>query len=107
MSETWSHPVFATREEFEEQLRNVIASEQEDGFCWWYLSFATEDEFLGGLYIPASGVVEASMIAGILGLNPGGEVAGLSMADVPPAVFDANVPPEMRMRLLSQEEVEG
>ena len=107
MSEEWSHPVFATREEFEKRLAEVILEEQEGGRGWWYLSFATEEEFLGGLYLEASGPVEACMIAGLLGLNPGGEVLAWPVTPEKLEQFAQNVPDEKRYRLLTKEEVDS
>lgn len=103
MSE-WSHPVFKTPEEFEERLLDVLAVEQEQENSWWYLSFATEDTFLGGLYIRARGTVSAVDKAIKLGLNPGGQVQSVRI-DVSEDVFNAEVPMSKRMRLLTAEEV--
>lgn len=67
---------------------------------WFYLSFATDDEFLGGLYVEGADGEHALVTASILGLNPGGEVAmcgPLSITDM-----DANVLPTDRYRLLTK-----
>ena len=42
---------------------------------WYYLSFADEEGFLGGLFIYAHGVATAVDKAWGMGINPGGEVA--------------------------------
>jgi hypothetical protein len=64
----------------------------------YYLSFATEGEFLGGVFIEAHGIITATEKAHELGINPGGEVA--CWGPVPPPVASA------MDRLLSKEEVE-
>jgi hypothetical protein len=48
----------------------------------WYLSFASETEFLGATVIEADSGMEAWTKATLRGLNPGGEVM---MLQVPPA----------------------
>jgi hypothetical protein len=85
---------------------------------WWYLSFAEPnvDEggtapvgegFRGGLYIEAASLADAVTQSHELGLNPGGEVAGIEIPAEAMADFEENVPPELRLRLLSKNEVEG
>jgi hypothetical protein len=46
----------------------------------WYLSYATEEKFLGGVFILAFGPLSAAMRSQAQGLNPGGEVM---MIEVP------------------------
>ena len=43
---------------------------------WWYLSFADDDGFLGGVYVEAESFLEAVTQADVHGANPGGEVLG-------------------------------
>ncbi len=40
----------------------------------WYLSYATEEKFLGGIFVLAFGPVSAVMRVQAEGLSPGGEV---------------------------------
>lgn len=86
--------------------RSRIEDTSETG--WWYLSFAdpnrpTGTQFLGGLYIDAPSLPDALTKSHLLGLNPGGEVMFVEM----PMEFFENVPEDMRLRLLSREELEG
>jgi hypothetical protein len=67
----------------------------------WWLSFATDDRFLGVAVVgPAETVEVAAEMARELGIHPGGEVAGLPN---PPAI-DACIGPQWRGRLLSRPE---
>lgn len=100
----WDHPVFATREEFDARLAEVYAEGGTDE-AWWYLSFATDAGFLGGLYIRADHGVDACVKAGILGLNPGGEVQ--FVGPIPDEALEAQVAVGNRYRLLTAEEVDG
>ncbi len=70
---------------------------------WFYLSFATDDEFLGGVYVQGFTDTDALFNATARKLNPGGEVAmwgPLSSEDL-----DENVPPADRYRLLTKQEL--
>jgi hypothetical protein len=64
---------------------------------WTYCSFADDDGFLGGVIVEASNVVEAAIVASMLGINPGGEVLGAPCPSVPPERF--------RNRLLSLDDL--
>lgn len=68
---------------------------------WWYLSFAGEEGFLGGVVVgPAGGIAEAVQLARRRNCNPGGEVLG---CPIPPTL----VPPErFRFRLMDKEQVQ-
>ena len=66
---------------------------------WWYLSFATQTDFLGGVIVQGGSVIEATKEAWRLGINPGGEVLGV---EVPP---EFPLPPDMTNRLLAKDEV--
>lgn len=66
----------------------------------FYLSYASETEFLGAIIIETRGMTTAMMETHALGINPGGECMGI---EIPPE----NYPPkECWNRLLSREEVE-
>jgi hypothetical protein len=65
----------------------------------WYLSFATDDEFLGGCVVEAYGIATAIVRTHVLGINPGGEVMG-----VPVPEEDRDRLPHDR--LLTREEIE-
>ncbi len=85
-------------------VRNISAHHVfEEGMnevSWWWLSFATETEFLGGVFLQAKGMVDAVAKSHRLGLNPGGSVMTVS-------VPDGKTPPEHLInRLLTKEEAE-
>jgi hypothetical protein len=67
---------------------------------WMYLSFATEKEFLGAIYIEAHGIASAVAKANVLGISPGGQVWGVDIPDV-----SLLPPPEYREKLLSKEQL--
>lgn len=83
------------------RIAQLIANELSDpkNAGVYYLSFADEDGFRGGVFIEAHGVVSAAEKASELGINPGGEVA--CWGPVPPPVDSA------MNRLLSKEEVKA
>jgi hypothetical protein len=61
-------------EKFQRAMRMV-----EDEVCanplgLWYLSYADDDGFRGGVYIEANGPTSAVMTASMAKLSPGGEV---------------------------------
>ena len=63
--------------EFEARLENLVSKELSDShgiMSWWYLSYADDDGFRGGLYIRAYGPVSAATRAKIEGMSPGGQV---------------------------------
>ena len=99
----WDHPAFATPEEFDLRTAQLLMVEAQEPEEWWYLSFAEKKGFLGGLYIRARGIMDATLRARMLGLNPGGEV--MSWGPISQEGMDAMVPEEKRGRLLSKEEV--
>jgi hypothetical protein len=67
----------------------------------WWLSFATDDRFLGVAVVGPSETVEAAAdLARELGIHPGGEVAGLPT----PGTIDACIGPQWRNRLLTRPE---
>lgn len=65
---------------------------------WIWLSFADDTGFLGAAIVQGGGMMEATMRARQLGCNPGGEVVGEPLENLPP--------PEYRERLLSMEEID-
>jgi len=102
-TEPFDHPTLSERE-FEERSNTLLTEEMDGGrFEWWYLSFATDEGFLGGVYIEAFGSLSALTTACVLGLNPGGEVA--CWGPIPVELMNLHVPVEKRTRLLSMEEI--
>jgi hypothetical protein len=88
-----------TPDEFMERVLELLAQERRDPMRWWYLSYATEEGFLGAVYIEAHGPVEAAFFSNKRKISPGGEVF---MAQVP----NGKLPEErFRNRLLTRDEV--
>jgi hypothetical protein len=79
----------------------VIAVEHRHAARWHYLSFADDTCFLGGVIVRSCGFLTAIQRATDLGINPGGEVecTPISRKDL------WRVPPDLRNRPLSEEEV--
>ena len=67
----------------------------------WYLSYASETDFLGGCYLLAFGPVSAVMRVQAEGFNPGGEVM---MAQVPKDKYPLH---KYWNRLLTRDEVQA
>ena len=70
----------------------------------WYLSFATEAEFLGGLYVMVDEEGDEGMLSAVkraheLGMNPGGGVMGWDISEFDPSWIPAYD------RLLSKDEI--
>lgn len=86
--------------EFRERINKLLADERSEPMRWWYLSYASDEGFRGGVYIEAHGPVEAAYLARHRNLSPGGQV---QMILVPPE----HVPEDRyRNRLLTREEIE-
>jgi hypothetical protein len=83
----------------EERMRQLLLQESKDPFAWWYLSYADEEHFRGGVIIEARGFASAVVMAGQLGYSPGGQVTGLKIpaSELPP--------PQYRSRCLTKEEL--
>lgn len=64
---------------------------------FWYLSFATNRDFLGGCVVKAADPAAAIERANDLGINPGGQVLGIPMGKSS-GIFPAD-------RLISKEEI--
>jgi len=67
----------------------------------WYLSYASETDFLGGCYLLAFGPVSAVMRVQVEGFNPGGEVM---MVQVPKDKYPLH---KYWNRLLTREEIQA
>ena len=73
---------------------------------WWWLSFADGDlpkgsQFLGVAIVRGWGILAATIRAHALGINPGGEVAGVQIP------LERLPDPSFRERLLTREEAEA
>ena len=80
----------------EEWLRRRDLFLADDTDSWMWLSFVDPDKsdppgqqvpggggFLGIAIVPGGNIVQAAMIAGMFGCNPGGEVGGYRIPGVP------------------------
>ncbi len=67
----------------------------------WYLSFANETTFLGGMFLYATSTIDAVQRAHDMGMNPGGEVLAC-----PPNESTAETPDRFMDRLMSKAELE-
>ncbi len=67
-----------------------------------YLSFATDEAFLGAAILETGSVASAPMLASIMGINPGGEC----LAHMIPEEAESCYPAEYRGRLLSKADVD-
>ena len=70
--------------------------------AWQWLSFCDQDlpngsKFLGVCIVEASDIVSASVLAHVLGINPGGEVLGCEVTEPPD---------DCKNRLLTRDEAE-
>jgi hypothetical protein len=62
----------------------LLLEESQRPEMWWWLSFADDEGFLGGVLTRARGFLSAVQKARNLGINPGGEVQGIEIPeDVP------------------------
>ena len=87
--------------EFQQRLNTLLAEEGKKPLRWWYLSYAAEEGFRGGVYIQAHGPTEATYLSRHRHLSPGGEVLILMV----PA---EHLPEEKyRNRLLTKDEVQA
>ena len=78
-----------------------MADESRRSLGWFYLSFASDYQFLGAAIVWAHGILTAVERASRLGINPGGEVLCYAI----PRQYLRRVPPDLRNRLLSEAEV--
>jgi hypothetical protein len=88
--------------DFDERVRTLASAEIEgkDWVCY-YLSWATEDEWLGGAYVLAYGPVTARLRAQAMGIAPcGGECLICRLPDGHPVPSD-----EYRNRLLTRSDL--
>lgn len=72
---------------------------------WFYISFADDDGFLGGVYVEGRNEAEALLRSHALGINPGGEA--MLVGPIPPERLREHVRGEDRDRLLTAAEVKG
>jgi hypothetical protein len=95
-------PMPLTLEELRKRNAELITQERKaangkTGF--WYLSYADEDQFRGGVIVRAFGFVHACQRARDLQINPGGQIQGV------PCPPEQVPPPKYQDRLLSLAEL--
>lgn len=56
---------------------------------YWYLSFATDEDFLGACVIEARSFMHAVLESHRLKINPGGEVKGVAIPELGPLPINA------------------
>jgi hypothetical protein len=84
------------------KVARMVAAERLQPVGWFFLSFAGDVGFRGGVYIQAQGPTLAHSRSHQLGLNPGGSVEITQVPD------ESLLPaPEYRHRLLSRAELEA
>ena len=86
----------------QERARQLVNEERKNPPGWWYISFADDDGFRGVVIVQGQGFITALDRATRLGINPGGEVKGMQLADD----VASKVPIETRERLLSKTDLE-
>jgi hypothetical protein len=97
-----SHPR-PTIEQLRKREAELIEAEREESkgvTSFWYLSYAGETKFNGGVIVRAFGFVHACRRARDLEINPGGQIKGIV---VPPGHVP---PPKYLDRCLSLAELE-
>ena len=88
-----------TQDEFYERLNDQLVKEADGPLGWWYLSYADETHFCGGVIVEARGFVGATLAVRLKKISPGGQVCGLP-------IQPENLPAKKyRNRLLTLEEL--
>ena len=68
--------------------------------AWWWLSFADDEGFRGGINVQGDDFLGAVLNAKLMGQNPGGQVRGLELT------FDiSDLPEKYKNRLLSLDDI--
>lgn len=76
----------------EERIAAKLVEEAVTGsLSYWWLSFADSErpegsQFLGVCIVQAKGITSAIRLTHTLGINPGGEVAGFELPDMPESI---------------------
>lgn len=94
----WTFGGPMTKEELDSRTLSFL-SQEGDG--WMYLSYACPLGFRGAAIVKGNNVVQAASCAGLLGISPGGQVAGL---DIPLDIL-ATIPESHRNRLLDKKAI--
>lgn len=79
----------------------LLREEMAQPEAWWWLSFADENGFKGGIFTRARGIISAVTKTHTLGISPGGEVKAIQMPDSCDIQFE-----QFSDRLLSKEDLE-
>ena len=67
--------------EFEARGKEVLGEELQNPIQPFYLSFAGPEGFRGGAIVAANGILSATMVCNVLGINPGGEVMAVPIPE--------------------------
>jgi hypothetical protein len=86
---------------WKKRVAQVLAEESTEPLCWFYCSFADDDGFRGAIFMKAKGITHFVREATRLGINPGGQVMGVKLADT-----DALPAEKYRNRLLDKKNLE-
>ena len=89
------------QDDFRKRINKLLAEERKNPLEWWYLSYATENGFLGAVYIEAHGQTEAAYLSNRRGHSPGGEVFIIG-----PVPREHIPPPSFCNRLLNKAEIQ-
>jgi len=88
--------------EWKARRAQILTDELRQPLRWWYLSYADDDGFRGGLLLEAHGELHAIELAQRLNLSPGGQVLILEV----PSEVAVTLQDESKGRLLSKPELE-
>ena len=70
-----------TGQEFQLRLVSLLAEERQQPLQPFYLSFAGEEGFRGGVIVEACGIAHAVVLCNSLGINPHGQVLGVPIPE--------------------------
>jgi hypothetical protein len=91
-----------TAQQRSKRIKKLLDKEKTQTEKMWYLSYATEKTFLGGVLTKAPGFFTAVRNMVKLGVSPGGSVAGLEISK-----YRANkIPATALDRLLQKNEID-
>lgn len=85
--------------EFRQRVNKLLGEDGKNPLSWWFLSYADDDGFRGGVIIQAHGQTEAVYLSSHRGISPGGEIRIIPIPD------EFLPPDEYRNRLLTRPEL--
>lgn len=90
-----------TKEQFDARVEELLREESTKEPQWWWLSFADNRGWLGGICVFASGITSAVLRTHQLGINPGGECRATPL---PPGTVPSE---DWQERLLSRADLDA